>query len=43
MDKTKHGLRKCHFWLVKVRVCGGRREKKKRREEKKKKKKKRRE
>ena len=26
MDKTKHGLRKYHFWLVKVRVYGGRRE-----------------
>ena len=33
MDKTKHGLRKYHFWLVKVRVYGGRREEKRRREE----------
>ena len=42
MDKTKHGLRKYHFWLVKVRVYGGRREeeeeKRRRRREKKKKK-----
>ena len=35
MDKTKHGLRKYHFWLVKVRVYGGRREEKRRKEEKK--------
>ena len=34
MDKTKHGLRKYHFWLVKVRVYGGRREEKRREEEK---------
>ena len=40
MEMTKHGLRKYHFWLVKVRVYGGRRQKKKRREEEKKKKKK---
>ena len=31
MDKTKHGLKKYHFWLVKVRVYGGRREEEKRR------------
>ena len=31
MDKTKHGLRKYNFWLVKVRVYGGRREETKRR------------
>ena len=41
MDKTKHSLRKYHFWLVKVRVYRGRREEKKRREKEKKKKKRR--
>ena len=33
MDQNKHGLRKYHFWLVKVRVYGGRREEEKRRRE----------
>ena len=43
MDKTKHGLRKYHFWLVKVRVYGGRREEEKRRRRRREEKKKRRE